>query len=139
MVHKSVTAGAASPKTTDFGGSFPSGRARVFRLRKTFPVTGNIPCYLPGCKCFLPATGKVLPQYRRVKVCTWKGIFRGVDRTQKANPNPTVTLSDVKLWIYITRCMSPIEATRSHKLPPPENRMINSKRRFSFAAENNFE
>jgi hypothetical protein len=34
--------------------------------------------------------------------------------------------------------MSPTEATRSHKLPPPENMVITSKRRFSFAAENDF-
>jgi hypothetical protein len=34
--------------------------------------------------------------------------------------------------------MSPDEATRCHKLPPLENRMITSKRRLSFAAENDF-
>jgi hypothetical protein len=34
--------------------------------------------------------------------------------------------------------MSPTEATRSHKLPPPENMVITSKRRRYFAAENDF-
>jgi hypothetical protein len=34
--------------------------------------------------------------------------------------------------------MSPTDATRSHKLPPPENMVITSKRRFSFATENDF-
>jgi hypothetical protein len=34
--------------------------------------------------------------------------------------------------------MSPNEATQCHKLPLLENRMITSKRRLSFAAENDF-
>jgi hypothetical protein len=32
--------------------------------------------------------------------------------------------------------MSPADATRRHKLPLPENMVITSKRRFSFATEN---
>jgi hypothetical protein len=34
--------------------------------------------------------------------------------------------------------VSPIDATRRHKLPAPENMVITSKRRFSFASENDF-
>jgi hypothetical protein len=34
--------------------------------------------------------------------------------------------------------MSPSEATRSHMLPPTRNMVITSKRRLSFAAENDF-
>jgi hypothetical protein len=34
--------------------------------------------------------------------------------------------------------VSPTGATRRHKLPPPQNMVITSKRRFSFATEDDF-
>ncbi|MFT4222358.1 hypothetical protein [Dysgonomonas sp.] len=76
MIHKLKSLPAVTLsrlKTTDLGGSFPSGRARGFLLQTGFADAENTSCHLPKHSCFLQVNLSAAGQNIRIAAINVKG------------------------------------------------------------------